>query len=100
MPRLIKALWTGEMPLAEAFWAYGIAVGSCVNLAATLLALALLTKEAPGYIAVLIFVIPIPYNVFMLVAVWRSAGNYQGREVWAILARAAIILWAIAASSL
>jgi hypothetical protein len=40
--------------------------------------------------------VPIPYNLFMLVAVWRSAERYTGPRERAELARAVIILWTAA----
>ena len=39
------------------------------------------------------FLLPIPYNLLVGVAVWRSADRYQGPQRWADLARAASLVW-------
>jgi hypothetical protein len=32
------------------------------------------------------------YYAFIMVAIWRSAGRYQGRRIWMTLARVSVIL--------
>ena len=46
-------------------------------------------------LAVVAFALPIPYNVFVAVAVWRSADRYQGSKAWADAARVATVIWAV-----
>jgi len=94
---VLRRLWRGAVPLGEAFWSYAMLGGTALNLAATLLAMASLAMDAPGVLAALIFALPIPYNLLVLVAVWRSAAAYQGRRLWADLARMAILVWVIVA---
>ena len=94
---IVRRLWAGEVPLARAFWSYAMIGGTALNGVMTLLALALLTMDVPAVVAVVAFALPIPYNLLVLVAVWRSAGAYQGLRLWADLARAAIVIWAAAA---
>ena len=94
---IVRRLWAGELPLARAFWSYAIIGGTALNGVTTLLAMALLAMDAPAGVAVILFALPIPYNLLMLVAVWRSAGAYQGSRLWADLARVAIVIWAAAA---
>ncbi len=93
-----RALWAGEVPLARAFWGYAIAGGLALNLATTALSLALFAADAPTVLAVAALALPVPYNVFVCVAVWRSAERYGGERRWADLARVAIVLWTILAS--
>lgn len=100
MKGLIGALWAGEVPLARVFWGYAIAGGFVLNLATTILFVVLLSSEAPVPLSIAVFALPIPYNVFMLVSVWASAGTYQGSRLLADLARIAIVLWTLAASAL
>jgi hypothetical protein len=90
----LGAFWRGELPLAQAFWAWGILGGAAVNLLATLLAAMLLVLEAPAWTAALAFAAPIPWNFALVAGVWRSAGRapHSGR---ADLARVAILVWAI-----
>jgi hypothetical protein len=94
---IARRLWDGEVPLPRVFWSYGMIGGTALNAAATLLAMALLAMDVPGAVAAIVFVLPIPYNLLVLVAVWRSAAAYQGLSIWADLARGAILVWAVAA---
>jgi len=97
-PSRVRALWLGEAPLGVAFWWYAIMVGTLLNVVATLLFVALSAAGAPDGIAAIAFLLPVPYNLFAVVAVWRSAGRYAGPPLHVLLARLAVILWAIAAS--
>ena len=89
----LAMLWAGEVPLGEVFWTYAVAGGLLVNAIGTALFLWALSSGAPLLFIYLPMAVPIPYNVFVLVAVWRSAARYQGPRERADLARAAIILW-------
>ncbi|HSA80621.1 MAG TPA: hypothetical protein VLE23_07340 [Geminicoccaceae bacterium] len=96
----LRRLWAGEIPLARVFWHYAMIGGSVLNVAATLLAMALLAADAPAVFALVAFALPIPYNLFVLVAVWRSASAYEGPRLLADLARVTCLIWAVAASTL
>ncbi|MBI4182729.1 MAG: hypothetical protein HY521_01880 [Proteobacteria bacterium] len=95
MWRRIGELWAGERGLAEAFWWYAVALGLAVNGAATLAGLAVAAMAGPDAAVIALFLLPVPYIVLTLVAVWRSARRYAGRPVWATLARVAIVAWSI-----
>jgi hypothetical protein len=97
---LIARLWAGEVPLARVFWHYAIVGGTALNVLATLLAMALLAADAPELLALAVHALPIPYNLFVLVAVWRSASVYEGPRLLADLARFTSVIWAVAASTL
>ncbi|MGH6945136.1 MAG: hypothetical protein ACREH6_13065 [Geminicoccaceae bacterium] len=97
---MLHRLWSGEVPLGEAFWWYAMIVGTALNLATTLLAMALLAMDVAGIAAAIAFALPIPYNLLVLVAVWRSAAGYPGPRIWADLARAGVVIWAALASVL
>lgn len=98
VPSRLRALWRGEVPLREAFWWHAMAVGTLVNLLATLLFVALNALGTPNGIAVVAFLLPVPYNFFVVVAVWHSADHYTGPPIRAHMARLAVSLWAIAAT--
>jgi hypothetical protein len=100
MKERLLMLWAGQLSLARAFWEYAILYGLLVNMLATIASLAMLTADAPAALALLIFLVPLPYNILVLVAVWRSAGRYQGAPIWADLARAAVVLWVAVAIAL
>ena len=89
----MRALWNGQLPLAQAFWEHAIIYAALVNLAATYATFAALAADLPGLLAVIIFLLPIPYIVMAVVGVWRSADAYRGPQHWATLARIAAALW-------
>ena len=93
----VGRLWRGEVGLARVFWEYAIGFGTLANLITTMLALAVLMSGFP-MLAVAIFFLPLPYNVLIVVAVWRSAGHYRGPPVWATLARVVVVAWAVIAT--
>ena len=97
-PFRLRALWRGEVPLGEAFWLYGVAVGTFLNVLASLLFIMMNALKAPEALAIAIFYMPVPYNVFAAVVVWRSAGRYAGPQTYALLARVIAPVWAIVES--
>ncbi len=76
----LRRFWRGELPLGEAFWLWGVLGGGVVNLFATLLVVMLLSLDAPAWLVVALFVGHIPFNLFLLVGVWRSAEPSRGRR--------------------
>ena len=89
----IRSLWDGELPLGEAFWWYAVGYGLVLNLITSLLFLAMLTRDAGVAALVFVFLLPIPYNLLVVVGVWRSANRYAGPRRWADLARAGTLVW-------
>ena len=95
MKKLAKHLWTGEVPLRQAFWEYSVGYGLFLNLVTTLAFVALLINDANIALVALVFALPIPYNFVMVVAVWRSADRYSGPKTWADLARVGTVIWMV-----
>jgi hypothetical protein len=89
----MRALWNGNLPLARAFWEYAVVYVALVNLVTTYSAFAVMAADLPAALAVVIFLLPIPYIVVAVVGVWRSAAAYTGPQHWASLARVASVLW-------
>ena len=91
MKNLVRDLWAGDVPLAQAFWEYGVLYAILLGAASTMGSLALwsLDQMILGFI---VHVLPTPYAVLTLVAVWRAAGKYQGDQLWAGMARVAIAI--------
>ncbi len=94
----VKRLWMGEVPLATTYWGWG--VGLNILLAILIVVLAILARVVRGvalfmplYVAYYYF--KIAYTVFIMIAIWRSAGRYTGPRTWAVLARVAVILGAV-----
>ena len=96
--RAVVGFWRGEVPLGRAFWLWGVLGGAVVALFSTLLALALLAAGAPAWLAALAFATHVPWNLVLLVGVWRSAGRPGVGRDTALLARSAILAWAVVLS--
>ncbi len=90
---LIARLWRGEHDLHDTFWRYVIAYGLIVNIATSIAFVTLVTSGHPVAAAVIGYGVSIPYNVFAIVAVWRSAGRYQGMQSTSAFMRVVAILW-------
>ena len=93
MGDLIKRLWAGEVPLEQAFWGYAVVIGLLVNLVTSGAFLALLSSDSHLVVLVLVYALPLPYNLLAVVAVWRSAQRYPGPKKWAQLAQVGTVLW-------
>jgi hypothetical protein len=88
----------GEIPLARAFWLYAVGYGALFNLLMTAAAFGVLAAGGAGLLALAVFLLPLPYNLLGIVAVWRSSARYGGDPSLATAARIGIIAWAIIAT--
>lgn len=80
----VSKLVNGDFGLAKTYWLYGFVVGIVINV---------LTRIVPSLGALtVILALAIPYQVMVLLGVWRAADKYQGRKAWAILAKIAAVL--------
>jgi hypothetical protein len=93
--RTIVGFWRGDLSLGRAFWIWGIVGGGIVSLFSTLLALTLIAASAPAWLAVLAFAAHIPWNLMLLVGIWRSAGRSEVSPAAANLARTVILAWVV-----
>jgi hypothetical protein len=93
-------LWRGEIELRRAFWDFAVIYGSLLNLTTTFAAFAAYAAGWPLALAAVIFFLPLPYNLATVFGVWRSAARYSGPEIWANLARIAVVIWAIVATTI
>jgi len=96
--QLLSDLWNGRVELGRVFWEYAIVYGTIFNLITTLAALAAFAGDWSDAIALAIFFLPAPYNLLMIISVWRSAARYSGPAIWATLARILIVAWAALAT--
>lgn len=93
MLRLITGLWSGCIPLADAFWTYAIFWGFLINMGTTLLSLGLVVADVPAWIAIAAHFAPLPWNLLVLVGVWRSAGRPEVSQRLRVVARSVIVVW-------
>jgi hypothetical protein len=88
----LRALWTGDLPLGEAFWTYAVGGGIAVNIFTSLLFLVLVSWDRPIAALFVGYGLSVPYNVLAAIGVWRSAARYQGERQHAKLARAVTLV--------
>jgi hypothetical protein len=92
----VLARWRGEVPLRVAFWWDMVCVGTAINLAAGLAGMLLLAADMLTVIAVIVFFSPLPYNVLLVLSVWRSAEKSAGPAT--VATQLAAVIWIILAT--
>jgi hypothetical protein len=88
----LRALWRGELALAEAFWTWAVAIALVVNFITSALFVAMMVNGRMWEALVLGYGLSVPYNLIAIVGVWRSAARYDGPAFHAHLARGAIVV--------
>lgn len=84
--------WQGAVPMRRLFWRDLLVIGSLINLVASVSGLALLAGGAPAWLAVALHFAPLPYNLFLLLAVGRSPERSTAIELLAGLWFVAMLL--------
>jgi hypothetical protein len=88
----LRALWTGDLPLGDAFWTWALLGGLLVNISTSVLFLVLIMLDHPWPALIVGYGFSVPYNVVVVVGVWRSASRYDGPRTYADLARVATVI--------
>lgn len=88
--------WRRQVPLGLLFWRDMMLVGTAINLATSFASLMALAMKVGTVEALLIFLAPLPYNVFLTAAVWRTADLVEPAR--AGQARFAAAVWLVAAT--
>lgn len=94
----LGARWRGEIPLSRLFWRDMVLVASAINLATTIAALAVLGMKAPAWAAFAVHFAALPYNLFLFLAVWRTAEKVTPATAW--IAQLGAAAWLILATTL
>jgi len=68
----IRRRWRGEAPLHTLFWRDILGVGSLLNLFNGFASLMLVAKGADPLLAAAVHFAMLPYNVFLVAALWRT----------------------------
>ena len=87
MTSYIGRLWRGEIALWVTYWVWGVIGSLLVALAITPMPIGI-RFSMRLFLALLM----LAYYVLIFVAVWRSAGRYPGRRIWAKLARGVLLM--------
>ena len=90
--------WRWQVPLGTLFWRDMVVVGSGINLVTAFVALMALGMKAGLGITILIFHAPLPYNIFLVASVWRTADITDPKT--ASSARFGAVVWLAAATLL
>lgn len=85
------ARYRGEIPLSILFWRDMMLVGSLINLLMMVAAIAYLANDGASWIGAVLFLAPLPYNVFLVYAVFRTADRQFPKEANA--AKIAAFIW-------
>jgi hypothetical protein len=64
--------WRGEVSPPVLLWRDMLGVGTLLNVMATLAALMVASQGAPLHLAVILHFVPLPYNLFLFAALWRT----------------------------
>lgn len=90
---LIGRLWRGEVALHEAFWRYTIAYGLLINAATSIAFMVLIASDQAIPAFLLGYAVSLPCNLFLIIALWRSAERYQGDQSTARFMQIAGAAW-------
>jgi hypothetical protein len=83
--------WRGETPLGLLFWQDMWIYGTLINIVTAVIAMLMFSRDAPAALAWLVYMAPVPYNLFLCAALWKSSA--VAREPMASAARALGFVW-------
>ncbi|MDX8453396.1 hypothetical protein RFM98_11560 [Mesorhizobium sp. VK9D] len=89
-----RTRWRGVAPLDRLFWRDMLLVGTILSIASSALALILLGLKLSLWLVLTVHFLPVPYNIFLTIAVWRTAEKAGGFRAQLMMLGSA--LWLIA----
>jgi hypothetical protein len=93
-----RSRWQGKVPLDRLFWRDMLLVATLISVASSALALVLLGLKLPLWLVLLVHFLPVPYNIFLTIAVWRMAERSGGLKAQLMMLGSA--LWLVATVAL
>ncbi|RWL82605.1 MAG: hypothetical protein EOR68_21970 [Mesorhizobium sp.] len=94
MTDFFRTRWRGEAPLDRLFWRDMLLVATILSIASSALALILLGLKLPLWLVLAVHFLPVLYNIFLTIAVWRTAEKSGGFKAQLMMLGSA--LWLIA----
>lgn len=88
-----RSRWLGQVPIDRLFWRDMLLVGTGINVASSAAALVLLGLKMSLGLVLAVHFAPVPYNIFLTVAVWRTAEQSGAKASLMLLGSA---LWLVA----
>ncbi len=78
--------WNGDISLAMSYWGVGLGLGILFGFSVGIITITLgMSEDAMwGFI--------IPFQIFTVVGIWRSSDKYNGKKIWAVLAKISVII--------
>lgn len=76
------ARWHGDVPLSRLFWWDMAVVGTAINIVTTIAALVVLAMQGSTAAALAVHLAALPYNLFLFLAVWRTAEKVTPSAAW------------------
>jgi hypothetical protein len=86
----LRAAWAGRVRLWITYWILGVAGN--MSFVAVLAILGLSTGDRLKVLMILVWLASLAWFVFVFGAIWRAAGAYEGPRIWAVLARAGVLV--------
>lgn len=68
----MRSRWRGQVPVHRLYWRDMVLVGSFINLLTSFMALMVWAQGGKPGVAVAIHFATLPYNVFLVAALWRT----------------------------
>lgn len=91
--------WAGLVRLRLLFWRDMALYGTLINAVTSLASLILFAEGAPDWLALGVFLLPLPYNLFLTTCIWRTADR-QASASFGGMAKLGSVIWLFAASIL
>ena len=78
--------WNGDLSLPMSYWGVGVGIGLLFGFSIEIFTVSVgMSEDAMwGFL--------IPFQIYTVVGIWRSANKYNGTKYWAILAKVAVVL--------
>lgn len=84
---LVVNIWKGKLPLWKVFWLYGLGGAVLFGFVDQVLGSGMKQGAVSPLVALPVVAVMVSYFTIVFVGVWRSATNYAGKLVWAVLAK-------------
>ena len=86
----------GDVSLERLFWIDMIILGTALNLTTSFAALVVLGLKWPTWAWVAVYLSPLPYNLFLVAALWRTSERSQ--PGYRTVVRTASFAWLVVAT--
>ena len=91
-----RSRWLGTVPIERLFWMDMIVVGTAINIATSFAALVVLGLKWPVWASIVVYLAPLPYNLFLVAAIWRTVDRSHARTAGVV--RSAALAWIVIAT--